>query len=496
MTPLFLRPKLASVLLVPLVVTTLSGCATTTNPVTGERELVGMSTQQEIAVGEKAAAQVAAEMGLVENPVLQSYVRAIGDKLAPFSPRKDVPFSFDVVSMPEPNAFALPGGHIYVSRGLLAIANSEAELAGVVGHEIGHVAARHHAQRQTRSQAVGAATVLGTLAAAVLGGDQAAQAVNQLGQVAGSGLIASYGRDQERQSDDVGQRIAAEAGYDPAAISSFLETLGRATKLETGQERQPSFFDSHPTTPERVQTTRQRAATLARAPGGPIAPSRQAFLEKLRGLPLGIDPAEGIFRDERFLHPDLGIVVDFPRGWRTANTRSMVGAQNPEGTAVVKLQGQGRGTDVKRAADAFAAQAKITLQQEDRIRILGKDAWRAHTQTRDGTVAQFTWFEHQGQIYRFEGLAKGSAWKGVSGTLDGAARSVRAITSSERNSIREKRLDLVTARAGETIVQLGKRTGNAWTPKETAVANGVPLDVRFDSGFVVKIAKEVPYRSR
>ena len=496
MTRLPRRLKLVSALLVPLLTTTLSGCATTTNPVTGERELEGMSTQQEIAVGEKAAAQVANEMGLVENAALQSYVRAIGDKLAPYSPRQDVPFSFDVVSMPEPNAFALPGGHIYVSRGLLAIANSEAELAGVLGHEIGHVAARHHAQRQTRSQAVGVATVLGTLAAAVLGGGQAAQAVNEFGQVAGSGLIASYGRDQERQSDDVGQRIAAKAGYDPAAISSFLDTLGRATALETGQERQPSFFDSHPSTPERVQSTRQRAASLTRAPGGPIAPSRRGFLEKLRGLPLGVDPSEGVFQNQRFLHSDLGIVIDFPSGWKTANGKTMVGAQNPEGTSVIKLQGQGRGTEVKRAADAFATQAKVTLQQEEQLRIMGKTAWRALTQTQDGTVAQFTWFEHQGQIYRIEGIAKGSAWQNVSSTLDRSARSVRALTSSERGRIREQRLDLATARAGETIVQLGNRTGNAWTPQQTAVANGVPLDVRFSSGFVVKIAKESAYRSR
>ena len=317
-----------------------------------------------------------------------------------------------------------------------------------------------------------------------------------MGQVAGSGLIASYGRDQERQSDDVGQRIAAEAGYDPAAISSFLDTLGRATKLETGRERQPSFFDSHPTTPERVQTTRTRAASLARGPANPIAGSRRAFLEKLRGLPLGVDPAEGVFQGQRFLHPDIGIAFDLPSGWKTVNTKSTVGAQDPNGNAVIKLQSQGRGTDVRRAADAFAQKAEVTLQQESQLKIMGKPAWRAHTQTQDSTVAQFTWFEHQGSIFRVDGLAKGNAWSNVSDTLDRSARSIRAISQRERDSIRATRLDLATARAGETLVQLGRRTGNAWSPEETAVANGVPLDVRFASGFVVKIAKEVPYRSR
>ncbi len=473
-----------------------AGCATTTNPVTGERELQGMSTQQEIAVGQKAAQQVASEMGLVEDPALRAYVRDLGSRLAPYSPRKDVPFTFDVVQMKEPNAFALPGGHIYVSRGLLAIANSEAELAGVLGHEIGHVAARHHAQRQTRGQAVGVATVLGTLAAAVLGGEQAAQAVNQLGQVAGSGLIASYGRDQERQSDDVGQRIAAQAGYDPAAIGDFLETLGRATTLETGQERQPSFFDSHPSTPERVRDTRTRAASLSATASRPIAGSRRAFVQRLAGLRVGDDPAQGVFNGSRFLHPDLGFALAFPNGWKTVNSPQLVGAQHPEGLAAVKLQGQGQGTDLRAAASEFATAAKVSLEQPESISISGLPAFRAYATASNGNIAQFTWVSLQGTIYRIEGIAAGQNYPSQKTTLDRAARSFRSITTSEKNSLREQVLEIVSARAGETLVALGRRTGNKWTPQETAVANGVPLDVRFSSGFAVKIAKERAYRGR
>ena len=270
-------------------------CATVVNPVTGERELQGLSTPQEIELGKQASRQVAAEMGIYDDPELGRYVRQLGDRLARFSPRQDLPYSFQIVKMKEVNAFALPGGHIYVSRGLLALANSEDELAGVIGHEIGHVAARHHAQRQTRATGVGLATVLGTLAAAALGGAEAAQSVGQLGQVAGAGFIASYGRDQERQSDDVGQRIAAEAGYDPAAIGDFLESLGREERLRTGRSRQPSFLDSHPSTPERVAATRERAQRLVRTNAAPIAPDDGAFLRRLEGLLVGEDPAEDCF---------------------------------------------------------------------------------------------------------------------------------------------------------------------------------------------------------
>ena len=203
----FCRPAPAQLLAAVLAI----GCSTTVNPVTGQREVTTMSPSREAAVGRDAASQVAAEIGLVNDPELTRYVSAIGERLAAKSPRQDVVYRFHVADMPEANAFALPGGYIYVSRGLLALANDEDELANVIGHEIGHVAARHSAQRETRAMGVGILSTLGTVAAGVLGGAGAAQAASQLGQVAGAGLIASYGRDQERQADEVGQKMAADA---------------------------------------------------------------------------------------------------------------------------------------------------------------------------------------------------------------------------------------------------------------------------------------------
>ena len=184
-------------------------------------------------------------------------------------------YRFHVADMPEPNAFALPGGYIYVSRGLLVIANSEAELANVIGHEIGHVAARHASQRETRSVGVGLLSALGTIVAGVAAGGQAAQAVSQLGQIAGAGLIASYGRDQERQADEVGQQLAAESGWDPGGgVTTSSSTLERQTTLEHG-ERLPSFLDSHPMTSERAQATAARARSLTRDAAPRRSPRRR-----------------------------------------------------------------------------------------------------------------------------------------------------------------------------------------------------------------------------
>ena len=160
------------------------------NPATGRREITFMSNEREAALGREAAAQVAQEMGIVDDPELGAYVAAVGERVARESPRQEVPYRFQIVDIPEPNAFALPGGYVYVSRGLLVIANSEEELANVLGHEIGHVAARHAAQREAAAVPVGVLTAIGAIAAGIIGGGQAAQAVGQLGQTAGAGLIA------------------------------------------------------------------------------------------------------------------------------------------------------------------------------------------------------------------------------------------------------------------------------------------------------------------
>jgi predicted Zn-dependent protease len=247
------RRSIAERLLLAGLALALGACATVYNPVTGRNELTTMSPQREAQLGEQASAQVEREIGLVRDAKLTSYVDAIGQRLAAASPRRDVPYEFGVADMAEPNAFALPGGYVYVSRGLLVLANSEDELANVIGHEIGHVAARHAAQRDTRKTGVGGLSVLGTLAAAALGGAEAAQMAGQLGQVAGAGLIASYSRDQERQADEVGQQISAATGWDPAGMASFLPTLEREGQQRAGGvARQPSFLDSHPAAGERA----------------------------------------------------------------------------------------------------------------------------------------------------------------------------------------------------------------------------------------------------
>jgi predicted Zn-dependent protease len=488
-------PPLAQALLALAV-----GAACAVNPVTGRRELSFMSVEREAALGSQAARAVAEEIGIVEGGAA-AYVRAIGERIAAVSPRTDVTYRFYVADMPEPNAFALPGGYVYVSRGLLALTNSEDELAAVIGHEVGHVAARHAAQRETRATSLGVLSLLGTVAAGVFGGSYAAQAANQLGQVAGAGLIAAYSRDQERQADRVGQEMTARAGWDPAAMSSFLRTLDRYTQLdERAGHRRPSFFDSHPMTPERVETTAALARRLGRrAPGTQIAASRAGFLARIEGTVVGGDPAQGVLSGDRFLHPDLDFHLLLPAGWEAENSRAALGALALRGEAFLTLALEGGGSDPAAAARTFLQANRLRPIAAEPLRIGGLGAYRAvaPATTRGGPVGlHLTWIAHRNRIFRITGAAPIRLFDAHVAAFDRTAGSFGALTAEERRSIRVRLLHAATSRDGESLTALGDRVGNTWTAAETAAANELADGVRLAAGQLVKVVVARPYASR
>lgn len=471
----------------------LAGCATAVNPVTGRPELTTMSPQREVAIGQQAAVQVEREIGLVRDPKLTGYVQAIGQRLAEASPRQDVTYRFAVADMAEANAFALPGGYVYVSRGLLALANSEDELANVIGHEIGHVAARHAAQRETRAMGVGLLSALGTLAAGLAGGGEAARMVGQLGQVAGAGLIASYGRDQERQADVVGQELAAATGWDPAGMASFLATLQREGELRTGHERQPSFLDSHPAPGERSIVARERAQQLGRRGEGGLAASRAEFLRRIEGVMVGPNPAEGIFRDGVFVHPGLGFALAFPSGWPTQNAKQAVVAMSPRRDAVIALESQGQTGDPETAARRWAQANPVEVVEARPARIGGLPAFvaLARAQSQGGVTAlRVAWVAHPQGMFRLTGMTSPQAYRSYAPLFDRVAGSFRTLSRAERASIRPWRLKVVQARPGETLHDLGRRTGNRWNAAETALANALDPGRTLRGGELVKVAVE------
>ena len=313
-----------------LLLTSLQATACSMNPVSGLPEVTLISVEQEKKIGEEEAKKVEAQMGLLDDRQFLPYLDALGQRLAKESPRQDVTHQFHVADMAEPNAFALPGGYVYVSRGLLALVNSEDELAGVVGHEIGHVAARHTVQKISKQGpfaavfgiASGLAGIVSPLAANIIGG---------VGDLTQGLLFSPYSRSQETAADRVGQEMAAKAGWDPAALSVFLSSLEREVELlsQSKEPRKPSFFDSHPATPDRVKKTAEHAKELTRANRAPISPTHESFLARLDGMVDGQRAANGIFEGRTFLHPDMNFLVQFPEKWQHDNTPQKIVAAAP-----------------------------------------------------------------------------------------------------------------------------------------------------------------------
>lgn len=337
-------PRLAPAALALLL---LVGCGTqVVNPVSGRSERTVMDERTEIAEGAKAHQQVLAEYGVLANPRLQAYVNDIGQKLAQQSHRAQLKWTFTVLDSPEINAFALPGGYVYVTRGIMAYLDSEADLAGVIGHEIGHVTARHGAQRATSQQNAGigvlAATVLGVLIEGATGVQGTAQAASQIGQGVAAGRLASYSREQETQADELGAEYLSRTRYNPRHMIDVIEVLKNQERFAADQARGEgravptgaNWLASHPSNDKRLADIRQVAARYAASGGGSYADEGKArYLQAIEGLVFGESSAQGLTRGQNFYHEELGFALTAPAGWQVKNGAEAVTLVNAAGDA-------------------------------------------------------------------------------------------------------------------------------------------------------------------
>lgn len=337
-----LRPLLLAALL-------LSACATqVVNPVTGQTELSVMDEAAEVKEGAKAHDEVLKEYGVYANPRLQAYVDAIGQKLAAQSHRAALKWTFTVLDSPEINAFALPGGYVYVTRGIMAYLESEAELAGVMGHEIGHVTARHGAQRATRQQAAGIGVIAASVLGAVLEGygiPGAGNLVGQLSQTAAAGYIASYSRDQESQADQLGAEYLSRNRYDPQNMIEVIQVLRRQEQFaaDTAKaEGKPApsgsnWLSSHPANDKRLADIQAYAARYkgqdAYADAG-----RARYLQAIAGMTFGDSAEQGLVRGRNFYHEELGIALTAPQGWKIQNAPEAITVVNGAGDAALVVR--------------------------------------------------------------------------------------------------------------------------------------------------------------
>lgn len=440
-----------------------------------DRTVLLDSAYDDRAVGNEAAKGVEAQIGLLGDPALDAYVQGIGDKLLRAIPNRPFAYRFRVVDQVAPNAFALPGGHIFVSRGLLALANDEDELACVIGHEIGHVAKRHAAAQQ------GAAS----------GG------FPLLDPMLRAGRMAAYSRDLERSADHDGQILCAAAGYDPLGLARFLEALMSWEKLETGSVRGASYFDTHPLSSERATVARVDASQLRWKRDPKLGDRRAALLAHIDGLPLGQRPEAGVFLGDVFLQPALGFKLRFPRGWAKSNTPQVVGAQAPRGNAVVYLANDVPKGEPRQVAEGWATKnlrGRAEIEQAIPFAVGGLPAWRLDVVGSSGGMpvrSYVTFIPFANAVWRLMGAAV--ADKDLDQTLI-TTRSFRELSDQDRAAIRETKLAIARAEAGEDLSALTARTSNTWSSYQTAIYNALQPGHRFEGGETVKIARESPYR--
>jgi len=421
-----------------------AGAACAVNPATGRREISLISEAQEIQMGRDADPEVTASIGLVDDAELQAYVSSLGLRLAAVSERPALPWSFKVVDDPVVNAFAIPGGFIYVTRGILAYFDSEAELAGVLGHEIGHVTARHSVSQMSRQQ-------LQTIGLGV--GMVFSETVREYGSLASAGLQLmnlSYSRGDESQSDELGLRYISRLGYDSNAMIGVFQMLAQVGG--GGEGRVPEWQLTHPYPENREANTRARIAEQAIAPGGTVA--RDAYLDQVDGLVYGQDPRQGYFQGARFLHPELAFEITFPEGWNTVNQRSAVGGISPDERAMLVLEVVPDASDPASELRDFLRQDGVRGGQlrQDGFGPVERARATFDLTTQEGTLGgEVAFIRYDEDVYRLIGYAAQSDWSRHASAVAAAISSFSAVTSPAILGVQPWRLDIVTLRSAISL---------------------------------------------
>ena len=314
----------------------LSGCAT--NPVTGERDFVMMSEQQELSLGQQYHKQLMDQQyDVYDDPELQEYMSRLGQRLARKSHRPRIDYTFTLVDSPQVNAFALPGGYIYITRGIMAHFNSEAEFAGVLGHELGHVTARHSVQQQSASTA---SSIVGNI---LLASTDAGAGAGNLFRTVQLAAIRGYGREHELEADRLGAEYLARTGYDPEKMLGVVRILADQEDYERrraeAEGREPNIyhgvFSTHPDNDARLQEVIRAADKYAA--DDPRPSGREAYLKRIDGMTYGPGASQGAVVDREFLHLELDAALEAPPEWRIDNQPRRILFRAPEDAAALQV---------------------------------------------------------------------------------------------------------------------------------------------------------------
>ena len=473
--------------------------ACSVNPVTGKREVSLVSEGQEVAIGQQSDPQVKAQFGLVENPTLQRFIQDKGQKMAAVSHRPNLKYEFKIVDSPVINAFAVPGGYVYFTRGIMAHFNNEAQFAGVLGHEIGHITARHSAQQQTKA-------TFGQLL--LIGGLIASPQLAQYGEQAMQGLqvlFLKFGRDDERESDRLGVEYSTKIGYDAKQMADFFLTLQREQEkaaAASGAAPIPDFLSSHPNPGDRYNTVQQLAADMQQQTKATnLAVGRDSYLRMIDGLIYGEDPKQGFVENNSFYHPELKFQFPIPAGWKHQNSPQQFQTAAPDGKALLVLT-LAPGETLEAAAQQLVQQFKLQPVESKQVTVNGFPALAIvadqvqqqqqqpqQQQQQAPAVRTLTYLIQDGKtIYAMLGATSGADFATYFPVFSNSMQNFRRLTAADKLNRKPERVRIKSVPSASTLSQaLTRFQVPAKRLEEMAILNGMQLTDRLSAGMLIKV---------
>ncbi|PWJ60076.1 putative Zn-dependent protease [Dyadobacter jejuensis] len=473
----------------------LSGCSK--NPVTGKKELIFMSQEKELAIGAESHPSVVATMGIYDDKNLQAFINEKGKAMGSISHRPDIPYQFFIVDSPVVNAFAVPGGYVYFTRGIMAHFNNEAEFAGVLGHEIGHITARHSARQQT-TQILGQ---VGLMAGMVLS-PQIRGMADQAQQVVGT-LLLSYSREHETESDGIGVQYSSKIGYDAHEMAHFFGTLKKLSD-KSGQSI-PTFQSTHPDPGDRMTKVDGLATAYQKEHPANYEVNRNQYLQRIEGIVYGNDPKQGFVENGQFYHPELRFQFPVPSGWQYENSPIQFQMASKDGKAMM-LFTLAEGKSLDEAAQSVVKGYNLQVSENNKTTINGNPALvmvstiaqqtqegqQPAAQTEANTTKVATWLiQYGGNIYAIHGVAGGADFNGNVAQFKNVAQGFKAVTNSNILNRKPERIRIKTVQRSGTL----KDALKAYNMPESKMAdlsilNGMDLDAKVEKGMLFKTLGE------
>jgi len=464
-----------------------SSCAV--NPVSGKKQIMLVSEEQELTMGKEADPQIIQEFGLYADSGLQRYMNQQGQAIAKISHRSNIPYHFRVLDSDVVNAFAVPGGYVYFTRGIMAQFNNEAQFAGVLGHEIGHITAKHGTVQQTNQTLA----QLGLMVAVI-----SDKRLAQFAETANQGLnllFLKYSRDDETQSDELGVQYSSQLGYDAHEMATFFTTLQRQDSKSASTL--PEFLSTHPDPGNRFNAVNKSATAYQSANKlTNLKINHNTYLKLIDNMIYGADPRQGYMENGNFYHPDLKMQLTAPANWIYSNTPAQVTFAPKDGTAVFFLRTAG-GNTAEEAAQTFIKQAALQVTESKRTQVNGLDAYMVVgdqlEQTQQGTTspavrAMVYFIRYNNFTFMMAGASSPANFSGYSATFQNAMTSFRTLTDAAHLNRNPERISIKTTSKSMTVKQAFESYGITSSRfEEMAILNGKQLSDQLPTGSVIKI---------